>query len=278
MTIKQYSPHFPLSQQFNVLLSKFALVILCAVLLCSCVSTSKRSTYHFAPSADAFNEVLQVEQLAKDNNKLLLVVLGASWCHDSTALAEQFRTPDMQLILNAHYETIFVDVGLLEDRRQITQRFGYPIYYATPTVMVVDTESGALLNRVTMEKWGHAASIPHSDYIAYFSSFPMLTAQQKQPLINWHPSSEEMAYNAQHAQRLQQAYNQLGPLLAKDIKGETPKDFYDLWKEVKVFRSELQKSLAKRTALSLEQAGSGQGEALLTPAYRHYHPLSWETQ
>ncbi|BFT31393.1 hypothetical protein D210916BOD24_25690 [Alteromonas sp. D210916BOD_24] len=246
--------------------------------LSSCASTLNGSKYTFEPSPTPYENVLAAQSKATKTNKLLLVVLGASWCHDSTALAKQFGTPEMQLILEAHYETIFVDVGLLEDRRQITQHFSYPIYYATPTVMVVEPESSALLNRVTMDKWGHAASIPHSDYVEYFSSFPVLTSQQKSLILNWHPSSEEVTYNDQHAERLQQAYNTLAPQLAKDIQGKTPEGFYDLWKEVKVFRSELQKSLTKRAEHALDEIENGRNEALSTPAYRHYHPFSWESK
>lgn len=250
---------------------------LSALCLTGCESTLNSSPYRYVSSASPYQDVVDAQARALADNKLLLVVLGARWCHDSTGLAERFSTPNMRLILEAHYETVFVDVGTLEDRRDITTRFNYPIYYATPTVMVVDPKTNALLNRSSMAKWGSANSIALNEYIAYFSSFPAYTAQQKQALADWSADPQEAAYNAQHAERLQLAYNQLGPLLASDINGTTPEGFYDLWKEVKQFRSALQQSMEKRAVLSVGEDGQGKNEAQTTPALRHYHPFSWET-
>jgi hypothetical protein len=239
-----------------------------------CVSTQNESPYTYAPSASPYQDVVNAQQRAVEESKLLLVVLGAQWCHDSTGLAERFATKEMELILRAHYETVFVDVGTLEDRRNITERFNYPIYYATPTVMVVEPKTSALLNRTTMDIWGRADSIPLSEYIAYFSRFPAMTAAQKAPFINWKATGEEAAYNKEQATRLQSAYDKLGPLLAQDLQGDTPEGLNQLWKETKGFRTELQQTLIKRAELTLDAENSNGVNT--TPALRHYNPFSWE--
>lgn len=249
-------------------------VIAVLATLNGCVSTQSESPYTYTPSSSPFQDVVDAQQRAVEQNKLLLVVLGAQWCHDSTGLAKRFATKEMDLILRAHYETVFVDVGTLEDRRNITERFDYPIYYATPTVMVIEPQSGALLNRASMDIWGRADSIPLAEYMAYFSRFPAMTTSQKAKLIHWKATEEERAYNKKQAARLQAAYDTLGPLLAQDLAGNTPDGLNSLWKETKKFRTELQKVLVKRTEITLDPEG---GNGVNTkPALRHYHPFSWE--
>ncbi len=243
-------------------------------ILGGCVSTQDTSPYAFTPSSTPYQDVVSAQESAVEQGKLLLVVLGAQWCHDSTGLADRFSTQEMDLILRAHYETVFVDVGTLEDRRKITKRFGYPIYYATPTVMVVEPSSGALLNRTSMDMWGYADSIPLAEYIAYFSRYPAMTQMQKAPFVNWKATDEEVAYNEEQAARLQHAYDKLGPLLAEDLRGNTPEGLNALWKETKKYRTELQKNLVKRAELTLERKGT---DGVNTkPALRHYNPFSWE--
>ncbi len=243
-------------------------------LLGGCVSTQEPSPYAYTPSPNPFQDVVRAQERAVEQGKLLLVVLGAQWCHDSTGLAERFSTQEMDLILRAHYETVFVDVGPLEDRRKITERFAYPNYYATPTVMVVEPSSGALLNRTSMDIWGNADSIHLDDYLAYFSRYPAMTEMQKAQLINWKPTNEEVAYNKEQAARLQRAYDKLGPLLVEDLNGNTPEGLNALWKEAKTYRTELQKTLVKRAELTLGEKGDNGVNT--KPALRHYNPFSWE--
>lgn len=264
-----------LKRQFAKLITA---VFASIALLTACKSTEQPPQYTYEASATAYDDVVNAQKSALENGKLLLVVLGAQWCHDSTGLAKRFQTQEMQPILTSHYETIFVDVGLLEDRRAITQRFDYPTYYATPTVMIVDPASSALLNRASMAIWGRADSIALVDYVDYFTKFAQLSDKQKLPMMNWQVDPQVAAYDTQHAARLQKAYDLLGPLLQKDIAGEPPEGFYDLWKEVRGYRSDLQETMVKRAETQLEQNDNGKADAQVAPALRHYHPFSWESK
>lgn len=246
------------------------------MVLSGCSATQSKSQYEYAPTTDPLNKVVRAQSEALKQNKLLLVVLGAQWCHDSTGLAKRFSSNEMQRILTPHYETVFIDVGMLEDRRNITERFNYPIYYATPTVMIVDPTSSALLNRASMDIWGKADSIPLAQYVDYFSAFANMSEKQKAPMIAWQSTPQEAQYYAEQALRLQEAYDALNPMLLRDINGDTPDGFYKLWKETKAFRTELQETMTKRAALTLEMKGDGSDEAKAAPALRHYHPFSWE--
>ena len=278
MDFRTTSMHALISNFLNV--SHKALVTMLTLLfvLSGCVSTEHASKYRYEPSTTALEDVVDAQQRALENDKLLLVVLGAQWCHDSTGLAQRFETKEMQSILMASYETVFVDVGLLEDRRNITQRFDYPIYYATPTVMIVDPATSSLLNRASMAMWGRADSIELAQYVDYFSSFAGYTQADKAPMIAWKPTPLEAQYNAQQASRLQNAYDLLGPQLQRDINGAPPEGFYEFWQETRGYRTELQSTLEKRAANQLENIDNGKAEAQAAPALRHYHPFSWESK
>jgi len=263
-------------KQHTISLPTLLIIIVTLLLLSGCGATQSGIDYEYAPTANPLNKVVHAQSEALKQNKLLLVVLGAQWCHDSTGLAKRFSSSEMQRILTSHYETVFIDVGMLEDRRNITERFNYPTYYATPTVMIVDPSSSALLNRASMDIWGNADSIPLAQYVDYFSAFANMSEKQKAPMIAWQSTPQEAQYYAEQALRLQEAYDVLNPMLLRDINGDTPDGFYKLWKETKAFRTELQETMTKRAALTLEMKGDGSDEAKAAPALRHYHPFSWE--
>ncbi|WP_421132404.1 thioredoxin family protein [Alteromonas sp. A079] len=216
--------------------------------------------YQYIPEENAVAALFDSRQHAIENNKRLLVVLGAQWCHDSRGLAAQFSSEPMQEIIQNDYEVKFIDVGLLEDRRAITTQFNYPTYYATPTVMVIDPQTNTLLNADSMDKWAFADSVPPEDYVDYFGAFQNKATNKPSALTQ---------YDVANAKRLQNAYDILGPMLGQDIAGNAPDGFYDLWKEVRTYRISLQKSLATQAATYSEDDGNKR-EA--------YGPFSWENE
>lgn len=214
--------------------------------------------YQYTPEDNAVEALFDARQQAIENNKRLLVVLGAQWCHDSRGLAAQFSSEKMQEIIQNDYEVKFIDVGLLEDRRAITTQFNYPTYYATPTVMVIDPQTNTLLNADSMDKWAFADSVPPEDYVDYFDAFRNKALSK---------SSVLTPYDIANAKRLQNAYDILGPMLGLDIEGNAPDGFYDMWKEVRGYRISLQKSLAN-------QAASHSEDNSVKPEI--FGPFSWE--
>jgi hypothetical protein len=133
--------------------------------------TKVLESYVFTPTG---NPILQAETAlskALAENKYALIVLGAQWCHDSVGLAENFSTDEMQTVLTARYVTQFIDVAYLEDRRDITNLVGYPNYFATPTVLIVDPVSNTIVNMDSLKEWQSADSVDLEIYIEQFSRF-----------------------------------------------------------------------------------------------------------
>ena len=118
-----------------------------------------------------------------------MFVLGAQWCHDSRGLAANFSKPAMQEILQQKYETLFIDVGFLKDRRNVTERFDYPAYFATPTVLIIAPDTKQLLNQSSLQIWQAADSVDFDTYLNQFSDIASLKPTR---LNKQHPSYSDV--------------------------------------------------------------------------------------
>lgn len=220
----------------------------------------------------AANPMLEVEvtlNKAKQNNKLALIVLGAQWCHDSTGLAEKFDSPEMKLILASSFETVYIDVGYLQDRRDITQRFGQANYYATPTVLIVNPETEQLLNGNTLQKWGFADSVPVTEYTEYFAGFNNSQKADSKQITQEHSTQIEQ-FKSHQSERLMKAYTVLRPDLKADVEKAAGTDydpqFVERWVEVRKFRLKLQKDIQQLYV----QASNHPQDKLNLPLYEKF--------
>jgi hypothetical protein len=96
----------------------------------------------YLPSDDAMADVSNALNAARESNKLVLVAMGANWCHDSRALASRLYQQPLNALIDEHYEIVFVDVGFLDKGKEVISSIGPPVYYATPTVLILDPVSG----------------------------------------------------------------------------------------------------------------------------------------
>ncbi|MBO6505154.1 MAG: thioredoxin family protein [Kordiimonadaceae bacterium] len=229
----------------------------------------------YLPSADVMAEVDATLAKARDTGKLALIVMGATWCHDSRGLAKRFRSADVGDVIDDKYEVLYVDVGYLSDARAVNQRFGMPSIYATPTVMIIDPETEMLTNSRTMHMWRNADSISYPDTRAYFAK-EAETARSPAPA----PEAALQAYfdsidafEAQEAARLVAGYDLIGPQLA--MEPDYPDGFEDLWREVRNFRYKLTDDLLALRAQAEQLAAEGISEPLAFPSYP---ALSWESE
>lgn len=230
-------------------------------------SLTQESVY--VDSADPMRDVQQALNRAKRSDKLLLVVMGAQWCHDSRGLAEKFTDPEVAAVLADSYETVFVDVGYFKDLRKISERFDQPHYFATPTVMIINAKTERLINAKDMHIWGSADSVPTEKYIDYFSVYASNPSPQYVPLPH-SQASVVFAFEQQNAQRLQDAYGVLVPgMQLEDTTGNAGKEFLKQWREVRQYRTSLQQDILRLR----QQAKEAPGGRLELPQYEAF---SWE--
>lgn len=266
-----------LSQYFK---GVFQLLLMAAVMFAVAlqVSASEEEGFDspYKPSADVMADVDRTLEAAKEKGRLALIVMGATWCHDSRGLAKRFRDKSVGEVLDEDYEVLFVDVGFLDQARAVNQRFGMPSIYATPTVMIVDPETEELKNARTMHMWRAADSISYSDTRDYFAREARL-AREPAPepgaiLKDYYDSID--AFEEREASRLIEGYNRIGPQLALG-RGNYPDGFEALWGEVRGFRYKLTDDLLALRAQAEELADEGISEPLVFPSYP---ALSWEAE
>ena len=142
------------------------LAIALALALGACASVPDAAAAHpeaqpYAASADAGAEVDAALARAAASGKRVLLVMGANWCHDSRALAGWLETPRFAALAAAHYEVVFVDVGVPQTGQgrnlDIARRLGLADMPGTPALLVLSAQ-GELLNRDTAASWRNAAS------------------------------------------------------------------------------------------------------------------------
>lgn len=230
----------------------------------------------YQPSADVMADVDRTLAAARDSDKLALIVMGATWCHDSRGLVKRFRDERVSGVIDDKYEVLFVDVGHLDTAREVNRRFGMPAIYATPTVMIVDPETEILKNARTMHVWRNADSISYPDTRDYFVR-EAATASEPAPrpaaLLKAYYDSIS-AFEEQEAARLVAGYDLIGPQLAMG-PGNYPDGFEKLWGEARGFRYQLTDDLLALRAQAEELAAEGISEPLVFPTYP---ALSWEME
>ncbi|MDP5458200.1 thioredoxin family protein [Alishewanella sp. SMS8] len=223
--------------------TSLALIIFSLVLLPVQAASKHDSGLTYQPEQQILPTLPALEQKAVAENKLLLVALGASWCHDSVALLEHFAEPTFAAALAERFELVLVDVAYLEFGQATTMRYQLPLYYGTPTVMIINPSNRQLLNKFDLMQWTNAASFDAAVYQQYFlqTDFKQQFAQSQQASINTAAQQQILDFEQQQATILAQGYQHLSPLLLAyetDPQAERA-TFIAVWNEVKTFRSQI---------------------------------------
>jgi len=124
----------------------------------------------FEEAVDATAQVNAALARTQAEDKKVILVMGANWCHDSRGLAGWFAQPRFATMLEAKYEIVYIDVGHRDRNIDIARRFGLDTIKGTPTVLVLSS-AGVLLNPASAPKWRDAASREEDDIFAYFDQF-----------------------------------------------------------------------------------------------------------
>ena len=220
--------------------------------------------------ADVFASLDQAMARAAADQKLLMVVLGANWCHDSRAFIDRMAQPEFSALLKQRYLVERVNIGYFDYVRGVIQRFGVPVIYGTPTVLVVEPLNGQVLNLDTLPYWRNAERIDLAATVDYFSAFE--PGQSRPEKADLPPAlAQAMAriddFEAAQAERIYAAYAELGPLLrAYEAEGEAD-GFMDKWQSLADMRGRITEDLAALRALAREKFARGEAIELSFPDY-----------
>jgi len=231
----------------------------------------------YLPSAAPLADLEAARARAQAGGKRLLVVAGANWCHDSRALASRLFMAPLEPVIDAGYETLFVDVGYLDKGGDVLGSLGIPVYYATPTVLIVDPSSGRVVNAGDRHQWGEAAAIGMDESVEYFERYA--GAATAVPVSRDDPALQALLAEIAHfeqaqAERIYRAYAVVGPMLKAYKEGDKDGFSEQLWSEVRDYRLRVPLDLEALRAEA--RASVAAGETGIRLDFPVYGPFSWE--
>ncbi len=128
----------------------------------------------YTQDRDASADVDAALARAAVSGKAVIVIMGANWCHDSTALAKWLETRRFAAMMGPRFELVYVDAGTPQSgggrNQDIIKRFGGKKQKNTPYVMIL-SGAGKLLNRDDARSWRNADSRSEEEIYQYFAGF-----------------------------------------------------------------------------------------------------------
>lgn len=242
-----------------------------------------RSGELFLPSNHQMEEIDKTLSKAKANNKLALIVMGANWCHDSRSLANKLYLPEVKETIDSNYELIFVDVGYLTKVKNVITRFGMPVIYATPTVLIVEPSSETLINGHNMHLWRDADKVSVSDTYQYFADIATNRQQLLASLSDAKTADKALLeslnlsinqFEQHQADRIYKAFTIIGPLVKEKKQGGEPENFLKHWKAVAALRYKITDDLAVLRQQAIEIASVANSDKKLS--FPEYPAFEWE--
>ena len=252
-------------------------VLLGAAIGTACAAETDSDGALYQPSDDQLADVRQALGRAEANDRLALIVLGANWCHDSRALAARLNKSPLKEVIDENYELVLVDVGYYENGRDVVNEFGVHHYYATPTVLVVDSETGRLVNAEERHQWGNAYRISMEDSVEYFEKW--LTEEGEEVEVS--PELQRLyaeidEYERQLADRVDAGYAVVGPMLKAYKDGNEAEDFDAMWDELRDFRVEVPKRVRELREEARDRETANEDK--LEIDHPDSPPLTWESE
>jgi len=262
-----------------VILMIFAVIVPEAVHSSKVAAFSRDETKPFHASENVNADLDAVLARARAHGKLALILMGGNWCPDSLGLLAHFKDPKVAAVLDKHYEKLLVDVGAFDRGAEANLRFGMPVIYGTPTVLIVDPVNEKLLNQDDLQQFFTAAAMNADDVAAYFiTKADPAVRYAKAEVVN-SGLLEKLyvdiaAFEEIQAKRIRKGFSIVGPMVVME-KEDRPDNFYALWGQLRSLRYQVPNDLMTLRATARRRVALGETD--ITLDFPAYPPLSWET-
>ncbi len=209
---------------------------------------------------DIHKAIAQSRQDAIDQGKLLMVIMGADWCHDSRAFITHLQDPAFETLIDERYVVKRVNVGYYDFIREVIAPWNIPVIYGTPTVLVVEPVTDTLLNRDTLPTWRNAASMSADDAVNYFAEYdpgPPAAAQAPSPALA-EALAQIDAFEREQAERIYTAYAEIGAML-REMGDESPSpEFRVKWDQLATMRRDITVDLGRMRTEAQARVAAGE--------------------
>jgi hypothetical protein len=201
----------------------------------------------------------QARKSAMDSHRLLMIVMGADWCHDSRAFIDYLDDPAFAELIAERYVVERVNIGFYDHVRGVVDHWDLPIIYGTPTVLVIEPGSNTVLNRDSLSYWRNADSLGVTATTRYFNEFQPGPPPPATTLSGALAAAlaEIDAFERRQAERLYVAYADLGARMRALGDASPDAEFMERWDNVAAMRSSITADLAelRKDARAQDEAG-----------------------
>ena len=122
-------------------------------------------------TANADAQVAAAFARAQKSHKRVLIDLGGNWCPDCIVLTNLMKLPEMRRFIEAHYETVLVDVGRFNRNLQIPARFGISKKLKGVPALLIATPEGKLVNADNVFATADARNMTPQAIAAYLAKY-----------------------------------------------------------------------------------------------------------
>ena len=162
--------------------------------------------------------------------------------------------------------------------RAIVQPFGVAHIYATPTVLIIDPSSGAVINDEDRHIWGNAYNVDMPSSVQYFEKWavnePAAGPADSTQLRKLYAEIDQ--FEQRQAERVAAGYDVVGPLLEATVAGNRPEDFDARWDELADFRMAIPGAIGELREEARRRVSEGEDDIQLV--FPEYPLLSWESK
>lgn len=109
-------------------------------------------------------------QLARKENKRVLLVFGANWCFDCHVLDAAFRTAKIAPLIDLYFVTVKVNIGDGDKNLDLAREYDTPVEKGVPALAVLDP-SGRLLTSQRQGEFQSVIKLEPSDIVGFLEKW-----------------------------------------------------------------------------------------------------------
>jgi hypothetical protein len=222
-------------------------------------------------AAEVARQFDEAKAIAAQQQQLLMVVLGANWCHDSRNFSDKLEQDAVVTELSSKFHVLKVNVGYFDTLPQLLGLFEIPVLYGTPTVIIVDPATGQVLNDDTLAYWRSSETRSIDNTLEYFGNYPVQPQRSDESPLS--PAlvdalAQVDSFEREQGERITGAFVVAGQLMAASDVDNPPPLFITQWKNLGAVRGRMPDDLAALRAEARAQDAAGANPIVLEfPAY-----------